>query len=257
MKVTVCEISNNQDELEENWQKLIDHTKAENSDLVLLPEMPFCRWIPRTRRADPDLWQQSVNIHEQWMSRFTELSSHIVVGTRPVVRDGERFNVGFVWEKNTGYQSIHTKYYLPDEQGFWEASWYAQGAKTFEAVQCKMAKMGFLICTEIWFTQHAREYAKQGIHLLICPRATPKASVDKWIAGGRSAAVISGAFCLSSNLSGDNVENIEFGGSGWIIEPEEGNILGITSTEQPFLSLEIDLQIAEKSKSTYPRYVTD
>jgi len=59
------------------------------------------------------------------------------------------FNDGFVWEKNTGYQSIHTKYYLPDEQGFWEAS------------------------------------------------------------------------------------------------------------EQPFLSLEIDLQIAEKSKFTYPRYVTD
>jgi N-carbamoylputrescine amidase len=104
MKVTVCEISNNQDELEENWQKLIDHTKAENSDLVLLPEMPFCKWIPGTHRADPDLWQQSVNIHEQWMSRFTELPSHIVVGTRPVVRDGERFNDGFIWEKNTGYK---------------------------------------------------------------------------------------------------------------------------------------------------------
>ena len=257
MKVTVCEISNNHVELEKSWQGLVDHTKAENSDLVLLPEMPFCPWIAKTDRVDPELWQESVSIHEQWMSRFTELSSPIVVGTKPVVRNGERFNDGFIWEKGSGYKSIHTKYYLPDEEGFWEASWYKRGEKDFIVAQCGIAKVGFLICTEIWFTQHARAYAKQGIHLLFCPRATPKTSVDKWIAGGRCAAVISGAFCLSSNLKGTNVENIEFGGSGWIIEPEEGTVLGITSKEQPFLSLEIDLKIAEKSKFTYPRYVPD
>jgi N-carbamoylputrescine amidase len=93
--------------------------------------------------------------------------------------------------------------------------------------------------------------------LLVCPRVTPKSSVDKWIAGGRAAAVVSGAFCLSSNLNGPNTESIAFGGAGWVIEPEEGSVWGVTSRSEPFLTVDIDLAEAERAKHTYPRYVSD
>jgi len=53
------------------------------------------------------------------------------------------------------------------------------------------------------------------------------------------------------------MESIEFGGAGWIIEPEEGSVLGVTSPNKPFLTVEIDLEHAEKAKRTYPRYVPD
>ena len=72
----------------------------------------------------------------------------------------------------------------------------------FSTIQFGRVTAGFLICSEMWFTEHARAYAKQGIHLLLCPRATPMASVSKWIAGGRVAAVTSGAFCLSASFGG-------------------------------------------------------
>ena len=39
--------------------------------------------------------------------------------------------------------------------------------------------------------------------------------------------------------------------------PEEGNVLGMTSTIKPFLTVEIDIKIAEMAKCTYPRYVLD
>ena len=97
----------------------------------------------------------------------------------------------------------------------------------------------------------------QGIDLLVCPRATPQSSAGKWLAGGRTAAVISGAFCLSSNFSGPNIEGSEFGGTGWIIEPEEGEVLGVTSQSQPFVTTEINLEVAKKAKHTYPRYVKE
>ena len=86
---------------------------------------------------------------------------------------------------------------------------------------------------------------------------SPKSSVDKWIAGGRAAAVVSGAFGLSSNLNGPYTEHMEFGGAGWVIGYEEGNVLGVTSQDKPLLTVEIDLEIAEKSKRSYPRYVSD
>lgn len=62
---------------------------------------------------------------------------------------------------------------------------------------------------------------------------------------------------MSSNLNGPNVEGIDFGGTGWIIEPEGGDVLGLTNDEFPFLTMEIDLAEAEKAKKTYPRYVID
>jgi N-carbamoylputrescine amidase len=71
--------------------------------------------------------------------------------------------------------------------------------------------------------------------------------------GDRATAAVSGAFCLSSNPSGPNIANIEFGGTGWVIEPEEENVLGVTSPEKPFLNLEINLETAEKAKHKSPR----
>ena len=82
-------------------------------------------------------------------------------------------------------------------------------------------------------------------------------STDKWIAGGRTAAVMSGAYCLSSNFSYREGDDMKWGGGGWIIEPEEGHVLGVTSGHHPLLTLEIDLRVAEAAKKTYPRYVSD
>ena len=195
--------------------------------------------------------------HDQWIPRFSELSAATVIGSRPVIQNGKRHNEGFIWTPDSGYQASHVKYYLPNEEGFWEASWYQRGKRDFTVVQSGKINVGFLICTELWFFEHAREYSRQDIHLLVCPRVTPQSSVDKWIAGGRAAAVVSGAFCLSSNLIGPNTEEISFGGAGWVTEPEEGTVLVVTSRNYPFLTLDIDLEKAEKANRTYPRYVSD
>lgn len=160
MKVTVCELPNDPSSFESAWKNLCIHTREEKSDFVLLPEMPFFRWLMDKRTLD----------------------------------------------------------------------------------------------SELWFTQHAREYGKQGVQLLVCPRATSKST---WIAGGQTAAFASGAFCLSSNFSGKTSGGGNFTGVGWIIEPDEGKILGVTSSHQPFLTLEIDLNQADRAKKTYPRYVLD
>ena len=52
---------------------------------------------------------------------------------------------------------------------------------------------------------------------------------------------MSGAFCLSSNRSGVDASGFEWGGRGWIIEPEEGEVLGLTSPQRPFLTIDVDL----------------
>ena len=255
MKVTVCELDDKSDGFEKDWQGLAAHVKQAGSDLVLLPEMPFYPWPAWTDQVDPAVWEQAVQAHEQWLARLQELAPAVVLGSRPVLDNAVPHNEAFVWEQAAGSTPSHRKYYLPEEEGFWEASWYRRGKKDFQSISCAQAKVGFLLCTEMWFTEHARAYARQGIELLACPRATELSSLEKWVAGGRAAAVMSGSYCLSSNRSGEN-NGVSWGGGGWVIDPD-GQVLGVTHADERYLTREIDLAKAAAAKQTYPRYVKE
>lgn len=252
---TVCELPNESEPFAAAWQALVAHVGEHQSDAVVLPEMPFAPWIAATRDFDPAVWTSAVALHDEWLPRLAELGGATVLGSRPVSLDGRRLNEAFAWHVDTGYQTTHYKYYLPDEPDFWEATWYERGEKRFDIVQTPHGTMGFLVCTELWFTEHARAYGRQGAQLLICSRATEAETTEKWVMGGRVAAVMSGAFCLSSNRGGVDKRGHAWGGHGWIIEPDQGTVLGTTSAEQPFLTLKIDLSAAEQAKCSYPRYV--
>jgi predicted amidohydrolase len=254
MRVTVCELSDERNGFARDWELLVAHVKDQHSELVLLPEMPFCPWFADTPVFEESVWQSAVASHDAWQPRLKELAPAIVLGTRPVNRGGQRLNEGFSWSKATGYSVAHHKYLLPNEEGFWEASWYHRGDGSFTPLPCAGTTVGFEICTELWAMENARLYGKNGVHVIVTPRATPKASLDKWLVGGRAAAMISGAFSLSSNHVSTEHDSVHMGGQGWIITPD-GEVLGLTSQEQPFVTAEIDPIASEQAKGAYPRYV--
>jgi N-carbamoylputrescine amidase len=239
-----------------DWERLATHVKAAQSELVLLPEMPFSPWFAWSPKYDASIWKSAIKAHQAATPLLEQLSPALVCGSRPVNSKGKRHNEAFIWDSITGYRYAHTKYYLPDEEGYWEASWYERGDGDFSPVRAGDTLLGFIICTDLWFFQHSRAYGKKGVHLIACPRATPKGTLEKWLAGGQAAAVVSGAFVLSSNKISQEGENADLGGQGWILGPN-GKGLGLTSQEQPFLTLDLDLTKAEKAKKTYPRYVKD
>ena len=70
IKVTVCELKNDADGLEQDWKALVEHVESEESDLVLLPEMPFHPWVAGTNRVDPGIWEQAVIAHDRWIAGF-------------------------------------------------------------------------------------------------------------------------------------------------------------------------------------------
>jgi predicted amidohydrolase len=257
MRITVCELSDVPAELEEQWTGLVAHCRDARPDLVVLPELAFSPWVAAGAVPDQAAWEHSVAVHRQWLARLPELAATVVAGSVPVVADGVNHNEAFVWSADTGMQPAHRKYHLPDEPGFHEARWYARGPKEFRSVPTAVATIGFLLCTELWFGEHGRAYARQGVDVLAAPRAVGLASLDKWIAGGRTAAVVSGAFCVSSNRGGTDARGFAWAGGGWIVEPEEGELLGLTSRDEPFVTREVDLAVARKAKTTYPRYVRE
>lgn len=254
LRVTVCELPDDREAFERAWSSLVEHVRRERSQFVLLPEMPFGDWLAVSAEFDAARWDASVRDHDAWLPRLAELAPAPVVSSRPVTRDGRRFNEGFVVD-DTGYRAIHDKRYLPEEDGYWEARWYEPGDGGFDLAAVAGASIGMLICTEQWSLGHAQRYGKAGAQLIVTPRATGRPTVEKWLTGGRAVALVSGAYGLSSNWSAGPFGG-DFGGAGWIVHPD-GEVLACTSADVPFVTVEIDLTQADRAKQTYPRYALE
>lgn len=253
MRVTVCEMNDELGAFERAWRDLCDHARSECSDLVVLPEMPFSAWFAVERRYDPDAWNAAVEAHRMWEERLSELGVPFVCAARPANRPNRRVNEGVIAAKGS-VSTAHEKRYLPDENGFWEASWYDRGDGVFALGDAGEARIGFQICTELWFADAARQYGQAGADIIVSPRATPLSSRERWLVAGRASAIVAGAYNLSSNKCGASAGGFDFAGLGWIIDPD-GEALAQTSPQQPFATRDIDLDRARAAKLTYPRYV--
>ena len=151
---------------------------------------------------------------------------------------------------------MHTKQFFPNEPGYYESRWFERGRTDFRVVPAGDLRVGFLICTEVMFNEWARHYGRAGAHLIAVPRATPKASTDRWRTALRMAAIVSGCYVASSNRRGTDSRGQEFGAHGWIIDPF-GDVLAETSDERPVVSAELDLTLVRRAQTEYPCYVDD
>lgn len=218
------------------------------TDLLVLPELAMTPWLCATPQMDPVAWERATA--DQPLHRLPELNAEVVIGTIAAVESGKRYNDAFCWTAQDGLRTVHRKTFLPDEAGFWEATWYDRGPVRFDAFDTPVGRIGVSVCTEMWFTQHLYD----DVDLVVVPRATPSETTAKWLAGGAAHAVCSGAFCVSSNRA-ETVAGTTMGATGWIIDPDGAHV-SATSTATPVAIADIDLAQARAAKTTYPRYVS-
>jgi len=250
MRVTVCELPHEPSALDAAWSALCKHTAANASELVLLPELAMVDPVWESDRFDARRWIEIETLARMQLRRLPELRADYVVGTRPVRLNG-RANQGYLWSVATGIQPLRSKYFLPEEPGNWEATWFQGGDREFPAFHAGPVPFGLNICTELWALETYAAYAALGVKLLLSPRATSSATLRKWLAAGIVGAVRSGAFSLSSN----RVEPTgRCGGGGWIIDPN-GEVLARTSAAEPFATRDVDLTESAHARNSYPRYV--
>ena len=259
MRATVCELPHPPALLGPAWAALCEHTRAERSELVLLPEFAFIEPVWETLPMDPARWDAAVALSDAWQARLHELGADWVVGARPITVGVRRFNEGFAWSREGGYMPLRRKFHLPDEPGGWEAHWFERGDAAFPRFEAGPLAFGLNICSELWaldtygpYAEHAARAAQGAVQAILSPRATAAATTAKWLAVGTVAAVRTGAFSLSSNRV--DAAAGTYGGAGWVINPD-GVLLARTTAEQPFCTVDLDLQAVTDAQATYPRYV--
>ena len=93
MKITVCELPDETARRARAWADLVRYLRAAPTDVVVLPEMPFCEWeMFRTRSVDLAAWRAALAAHDAMMARLAELETRMVLSSRPVEAQGKRFN---------------------------------------------------------------------------------------------------------------------------------------------------------------------
>jgi N-carbamoylputrescine amidase len=107
---TICELPNEAEPFIAAWQRLVMHVGRHQSDVAVLPEMPFAPWVAAFGDFDPAVWSNAVALHDEWLPRLAGLGRATVLSSRPVTKDGRRLNEAFIWQVERGYQATHYKY---------------------------------------------------------------------------------------------------------------------------------------------------
>jgi len=233
------------------WRRLIHDLGRVKPDLFVLNELPFGRWMAAGQQFDPAIWTASLEAHAQGIAALHEIGVPVVVGSRAIERDGRRCNEGFVWSAEFGVQGVHTKQHIPHSPGYWETTWYEAGERHFRVIDAGRLKVGFLICTEIMFTEHARYYGRAGVDLIVVPRASPPIAAHFFDVALQMAAVASGCYVASSNRGGVDSAGEEFEGRGCIIDPT-GETVAQTSPFGVLVTHDINTDFVAWKKSIYP-----
>ncbi len=240
----------------EAWENLCRDIDRASPDLFVLNEIPFGPWISARPDFDAEVWKSSIEAHEEGVAALSELGVPWVLGSRSVEIGGRRCNEGFVWSPSVGVQGVHTKQHIPDAPGYRETTWYEPGERHFNIVQLGEVRVGFLICTEIMFNEHARHYGRMGADLIVVPRAMPLAATHLFDVALQMSAVASGCYVASSNRGGIDSTGEAFEGRGCVVDPG-GRTVMQTSSFNPLVCYDIDTDFVRWKQSFYPCDVAD
>lgn len=256
VRIGVCEVAPEMEVDSAAWEELSAEVRKGAPEVFLLNELAFGPWIASGESAYPDTMRKSQDAHSRGLARLNELGAPVVLGTRAVSVEERDVNEAFVWTSGAGVLGVHTKQYFPNEEGYYEARWFQAGEPHFRVVEAGPVRVGFLICTEVMFNEHARQYGRAGAHVIAVPRAVGPGSLPRWLVAMRMAAIVSGCYVISSNRAGRDSKGQTFGGSGWVVDPS-GETVAQTSSATPVVFYDVDPEHARRAQREYPCYVPE
>jgi N-carbamoylputrescine amidase len=236
------------------WGKIADRLADARLDLLVTNELPFGTWIADRKDFDRDSAEASLKAHADGFDALMRLAIPAIVSSRPVWASDRLLNQAVAIEGRS-VRPIHTKHYLPEEPGWYEASWYEAGRTGFVPADVGGLPIGVMLCTDAMFNEHARNYGRLGAALIAIPRAAG-VSIENWLTAGRMAALVSGSYVVSSNRVGRSRGGAVFGGAGFAFAPD-GTLLSMTDAAKPLLAVDVALELAIRQRSQYPCYVAE
>jgi N-carbamoylputrescine amidase len=233
------------------WDAIQRFIERDPPTMLITNELPFGDWIAAAA-FDRQAADRSVTLHEDGLAALAGLAVPAILSSRPIWHGERLINEAFALVGGRPI-ALHQKRYFPAEPGWYETDWFTAGQNDFTVRSIAGLDVGVLLCTEVMFNQHAREYGEAMSDLIAVPR-TSGTGHRQWRTACSMAAIVSGSYVVSSNRSGRGIDGPEFGGCGMAFAPD-GTLIAETSPDLPYCTIEIDAAWSRRQKSEYPCYV--
>jgi len=237
----------------ERLARRLEEARDGGATLAILPEIPLNPWSPATKRARED------DAEAPGGPRFgiqAEAAARAGVGLvgGAIVRgdeDGIRRNTAFVIGTDGSLLGTWTKAHVPEEPGFWETSHYDPGDDAIRPFEGFPRPIGVQICSDVNRPEGCHLLAAMGAALVANPRATERATYERWRVVFRANAITSRCYLLSVNRP-EPEGGVEMGGPSIAVAPR-GEVL--IETEQPVSVVEIQPTALAHAAVAYPGYL--
>lgn len=245
MRIGAAQIDCQENETESNIKNIaaiLEKGKDAGLSLLLFPELStsgyFLNTIENTAIASTS------EVFNTISTICKELSIDCIVGLP--FRDGESiYNVLTHFSSNGTSKVIYKKTHLFHGESPYFSSGDSLKVFTYGEYTCAP-----LICYDLRFSDLFTIYRKAKAGLFFVSAAWPKVRVEHWITLLKARAIETQSYIVASNRCGKD-HDIVMAGNSMIINPY-GEVLSQLSQEEGILWADIDNEIVESCRETYP-----
>jgi len=165
MRVTLAQTSPKLSRL--NLGEIVDiiNTNAENSDLIVFPELSLNGYLLQDK-----LFEDAWTINE--LSILKELSFEVDIVVGVALREENFFKNAALYFSSGKLISQHNKVHLPN-YGMFEEARYFEAGKIFESFILKNKKISMLVCEDLWHESVHQDLIKENPDLIITLVSSP------------------------------------------------------------------------------------
>lgn len=223
------------------------------AELAVLPELPLNPWSPATHDVREDDAEPPDGPRSIMQSQAAHDVGIGLIGGA-IVRDPEderRRNRALIYNAAGVLVATYAKLHVPEEPGFWETSHYERGIDPPSVIDAFDVPFGIQICSDINRPAGSHILSALGAEAVIVPRATERATYERWKLVFRANALTSSAYVLSVNRPQPE-QGVELGGPSIVVAPDGEVVLETTDT----IGLaEISRDAVAQARQDYPGYL--
>ncbi len=237
---------------EQRLRARLREAKQRGASLAILPELPFDRWIPATRDVNDEDAERSDGPRQQTLARAAKDVGVATIGGA-IVRDlqGRRRNTVIAVDARGVVIGRYAKLHIPDEQGFWERDHYEPGAEPPREFDVMGIRCGVLVCSDI-NRPGAAALAKAGVDVIVNPRATERATFERWKLVFRATALTCSTYVVSVNRPVSE-QGVALGGPSIVVDPNGEVVLETVDT---IAIAQVSHESVEQARRSYPGYLS-
>jgi len=241
------------DDAGERLRLRLGEAKEGGAELAVLPELPLNPWSPATKhQRDDDAEPPGGPRSTMQREAARDLGIGLVGGA--IVRDpetGVRRNTALIISATGELIATYAKNHIPEEPGFWETSHYEPGVAPPAPIDGFAMPIGVQICSDINRPEGSHLLGAMGAEAILAPRATERATHEKWKPVFIANALTSVVYVLSVNRPAPE-QDVLLGGPSIAVAPN-GTVLLETTDPVGLVTLE-RAAIAE-ARRAYPGYL--